>query len=265
MPLLCGIFRGDPLPFLFLQDVQGVPAVTKHGHQVAFGILASRKSLLGPGNKYPLRYPAPVDLYKAAAARGALNIVHYSAEDSEGLGAALVYAVRLVEQDGGPHVHGVQVNVPMPDRAELEKFARIYPQKRVVLQVGEKALRWSAHNASTLCLNLTQYAWVVTDVLLDGRVEGKPMDPTMLAYYVAAIHTFAPHLGIGVAGGLCAETMVGTTAELLEAFPNLSVCAEGALRDDAPGGGRLVLDKARAYVLRAREVFDGGKPPAQAN
>lgn len=234
-------------------------SITRHGHQLAFGVLVSRKTLYGPGNKYPNRYPVIDEAWRAVAPFGALTFIHYSQDTDEHLGSALIDAVNRIEREGRP-VHGVQVNVHMPRREELEAFARRHPKKRVVLQLGPKVVN-TRTPAETLCSLLLQYGWVVSDVLLDGSAgTGRDMDPVVTAYYVAALDHFAPHLGIGVAGGLCEEKLSGDVERLLQVYRKLSVDAEGGVRDDGPGGGLLVHDKARRYVDRSRRIFN--TPPA---
>ena len=237
-------------------------SITRHDHRLAFGVLVSRKTLYGPGNKYPNRYPLIDNAWRAVAPFGAQTFVHYSQDTDEHLGTALIDAVNKIERDGRP-VHGVQVNVHMPKRAELEAFARRYPHKRVVLQLGPKVIN-AKTPAETICALLLQYGWLVTDVLIDGSAgTGKDIDATIAAYYVAALDHFAPHLGIGIAGGLCEDLLSGDVARLLHHFPRLSVDAEGALRDGGECGGLLVHDKARRYVRRSRSILNGAPKAAE--
>lgn len=229
--------------------------LTGFGHELALGVLVSRKTLTGEGNKYPLRYLPIADAWKGTAPYGAKTFVHYSQDDGDGLGDALVDAVAKVERTGR-EVHGVQVNVHLPGREHLAYFARTCPDKRIILQFGPRMVGGDMPTAATLSY-LLQYGWSVTDVLIDGSAgTGRPLDVVKLAELVASISTLAPHLGIGIAGGLCEETLYGTVERLLVEYPRLSLCAEGALRDDAPGGGNLVIPKALAYVKRAQAIFE---------
>ena len=236
----------------------GAPTFTSHGHLLAFGVLVSRKTLYGPGNKYPNRYPTMDAAWRGVAPYGAVTFVHYSQDTDEHLGSALIDAVNRVESSGA-EVAGVQVNVHMPRRAELEAFARRYPDKRIILQLGPMIWR-GQFPPETVCTALLQYGWIVTDVLLDGSAgTGKDLDLLATARYVAALDHFAPHLGIGIAGGLCEEKLTGDVERFLQVYRRLSVDAEGAIRDGAEGGGRLVYDKARRFVHRARAILDA--PP----
>ena len=54
-----------------------------------------------------------------------------------------------------------------------------------------------------------------------------------------------------IAGGLCAEA-VPDVAHLIRS--GSSIDAEGRLRDDAPDGGNLDLERVRAYLQAAAEA-----------
>ncbi len=225
----------------------------KHG--LALGILVSEKTLRGDGNKYPNRYPTPAydRAWRAAARDGALNFVHYCADSSEKLGSSLVDAVRAVEQNGRK-VHGVQVNVGWPDSDQLRMFTNAYPNKRIILQVmGDPADEWTQYIGDYLA---DRYAWVITDVLLDGSGgRGKPIDVEAIAPVVSRLAKEMPHLGVGIAWGL-AGVFSKELMMLLRTYPHLSIDAEGALRDDvADGGGHLNLDKVVDYLTAARAIF----------
>lgn len=140
--------------------------LTPRGHLLALGILTSRKTLYGEGNKYPLRYPQKDALELAAAPPEVpvLNVLHHFQEEDVGRVDAVRDAIALVERSG-KRVHAVQVNStewPMP--STIANIARL--GRRVILQVrthwyksGRDLARW-----------MQQYAWVVDDVLLGGKV-----------------------------------------------------------------------------------------------
>jgi len=252
-----GVMDADPLLDRVFSSVSRRTESIARAHGLTFGVLVSEKTLYGAGNKYPNRYPAPANdrAWRAAARHGALNFVHYNADTDEKLGAALVDAVLAVEQSGRT-VHGVQVNVHWPDPGQLRFFAANFPQKRVVLQVrSDLAGGWS--NPEALRADLAKhYAWVVTDVLLDSSGgAGVRFDHEKMAPVVNHLTKEMPHLGIGIAGGLCASALADMQA-MLRTFPHISIDAEGALRDNvADGGGHLNLDKVVGYLSAARIVF----------
>lgn len=254
---ISGVMDADPLLDRIFESVTTRTEQIAGRHGLALGILVSEKTLSGEGNKYPNRYPTPAfdRGWKAAARHGALNFVHYCADSNEGLGRSLVNAVLAVEQSGRV-VHGVQVNVRWPDPEELRKFTDNFPSKRVILQVmSDLAGGWSPGLiASDL---VKHYAWVVTDVLLDGSGgRGRGLDVDVLAPVVSHLRKNLPHLGIGVAGGLCGEAFTRELTLFLRTYPNISIDAEGALRDDvADRGGHLNMDKVVDYLAAARDVW----------
>ena len=69
----------------------------------------------------------------------------------------------------------------------------------------------------------------------------------VLREYLATIQAKELGVGLGVAGGLCAERLYLLDG-LLDEFPNLSIDAEGRLRD---ANDQLDLSAAKDYVLGA--------------
>ena len=65
-----------------------------------------------------------------------------------------------------------------------------------------------------------------------------------------ALRNTYPHLGIGIAGGLSADTLPHI-AGLLQEIPDLSIDAEGQLRDE---NDHLDVNKAVRYVLAASRM-----------
>lgn len=207
------------------------------------GVLVSAKTLRGQKNRYPLRYP-PVEsishLFEAGGPN-ALNLIHYcdSAPPSWGVLADL-------RELGGPHLHGFQFNVAWPEHGTIGKlvdgFLSLcgeYP--RIVLQVRPGFAR--KYNA---------FPFGATDVLLDGSGgRGTPMDVSWIEEASTWFREHLPCYKIGFAGGLDADALSvagpqSTVARLIRA--GASTDAEGRLRDDAPGGGRMDMAKVAAYI-----------------
>ncbi|WP_437310092.1 hypothetical protein [Sorangium sp. So ce388] len=221
------------------------------GRQLMVGVLASEKTLAGKTNRWWRRYP------KIESIAGifidsprCLNLVHYGADTPPDATTLL----RLFEL-AGPLCHGFQFNGAWPYRADLfrlhEAAAHRGRDLRVVLQCrweGPSDLVWLT------VPSMAHYAGLVTDVLADASGgTGKPLERRHVDVWrenVATGWRDRP-IGIGVAGGLCAEAIPGV-ADLLRA--GASCDAEGRLRDDADGGGRLDHERARAYLAAAAEA-----------
>jgi hypothetical protein len=214
------------------------------------GVLASEKTLAGQKNRYWRRYP------RVESISGlwmddprCLNLVHYGADTPPDVDTLL----RLFEL-AGPLCHGFQFNGAWPYRADLfrlhEAAAHRGRDLRVVLQV-----RVPAHlgTATVTWPSRAHYAGLFSDVLLDASGgEGRAFDYAYADTWVEECRSrLGDKIGVGVAGGLCAETLA-TVAPLLS--DGISCDAEGRLRDGADGGGRLDLDRAKAYLDAAAEA-----------
>lgn len=247
------------------------------------GVLTSQKVLAG--GERNARSPAAGDiaeLFQTARQAGlrprapweslvvprTLNMIHYFTKDTTDLGEQLLRACA----HGGETCDGVQVNVPWPDPEQLLHFLNCGGWERVALQIGPRAMVHDS-TAEDLTRTLRAYEGIITDVLLDMSAgRGLPIDAERARGWSAAIREAFPDLGIGIAGGLCAETLVMSYCEECQwrregvcpghgAIPDLirshglSIDAEGRLRNDRD---ELDLDKARAYLAAAAPLVCGG-------
>ncbi|MBI4437708.1 hypothetical protein HY631_02035 [Candidatus Uhrbacteria bacterium] len=210
------------------------------------GVLVNSKTLRGVRHARPFRYP----LIERVAGlfhphRRAVNLIHYATDDPQALSVQLEELVYR----GGKHLDGFQLNQCWPDPRTI----RLPKGLRVVLQIGSHALSEVQKDPDLLSQRLSEYSGVVTDVLIDdsgGR--GIPMDARLANDYVRAIFLEHPQLGIGVAGGLCAQSLRSLQA-LVNRFPTLSVDAEGRLRTPED---HLDLEEMRRYIVVADKLFD---------
>lgn len=213
------------------------------GRKLMVGVLVSAKTLRGEANRYPRRYPLPEDISGIFVDDPrCLNLVHFASDEPP----AMMTLLRLFEA-GGPLCQGVQFNVTWPHPGDLLALRTAYyaigREPRLVLQAKPKPGDGSAWRPIA-----ERYGGVVTDVLLDGSGgRGEALKPWSAAVVVEELGAAWGNIGIGVAGGFCAEALPGV-AKLLH---DVSVDAEGRLRDDTPDGGNLDLSKVRAYLQTA--------------
>lgn len=207
------------------------------------GVLVSAKTLRGQTNRYPLRYPTVdriADLF-AAGGPNALNLIHYC--DTAPPTWDVIAELREV---GGPRLHGFQFNGAWPEPETLGKLVDGFLSlcgecPRIVLQVRPGFAR--KYNA---------FPFGVTDVLLDGSGgRGTPLDVAWIEEASTWFRRYLPGYNVGIAGGLEAESLTApaltpTVERLIRA--GASTDAEGRLRDDAPGGGRMDMAKVAAYI-----------------
>jgi hypothetical protein len=248
--------------FVSREEVDFALSCLPAGLTLMCGVLASSKTLCGHTNKYPQRYPKAEDIAAIFSDDPrCLNLVHVATDStpSEVDGRLIPPFIDMLrgQRAGGPLYHGVQINCLRPPikRSDLVSFVDAFPKARVVLQIGP---RWLAAKLNKPFLSGTGgVSSLASDILLDvsgGR--GTALDAAKAAGMVRALRRELVHWGlncrIGIAGGLCAEALP-TIAPLVREH-GLSIDAEGRLRD-GDEGGVLNLDKARAYLRAAGEVF----------
>lgn len=245
-------------------------------HDLMLGVLVSSKTLCNQPNKYPRRYPLVEEVARIFVHNepGVVNLVHVctDSEPSEVDGKRIPLFVDVVRgmAAGGPLCHGFQVNTARPSWEALAEVRAGMRREglRGVLQARPRWLearldgyaRPGGHMSTLL-------PFLGVDLLIDGSGgEGRPvklddaldlvgrtlrqLDGYGVRHDGAAGPSGAPSMRIGIAGGLCAETLPGL-APLFQRHPHLSIDAEGRLRDDADGGGNLDLAKVGAYLRAA--------------
>ena len=206
------------------------------------GVLVSAKTLRGQTNRYPLRYPTVdriADLF-AAGGPNALNLIHYcdtapptwDVIAGYARSAARAFTASSLTARGRAETLGKLVDGFLSLCGECP---------RIVLQVRPGFAR--KYNA---------FPFGVTDVLLDGSGgRGTPLDVAWIEEASTWFRRYLPGYNVGIAGGLEAESLTApaltpTVERLIRA--GASTDAEGRLRDDAPGGGRMDMAKVAAYI-----------------
>lgn len=208
------------------------------------GVLVSSKTLRGIANKHPLRYPRMDAIHSIWSRRPrALNTIHFCSDMH-------TTTLRLDLNDcvfiGGDYLDAIQINVQWPNPSHLSCDASLRNVRRVILQIGSRAM--GRLFPREIAKRVADYKGVITDILIDGSGgRGVPLNPTECLPILDAIATLCPWVGLGVAGGLCDET-VDTVAPLLEKHPALNIDAEGMLRTQSDN---MDLDAMQRYLRRA--------------
>ncbi|MBI3627473.1 MAG: hypothetical protein HY220_01855 [Candidatus Sungbacteria bacterium] len=211
------------------------------------GVLASSKTLVGLTNKWPGRYPKVEDIKSIFTAHlNMVNLIHYNTDNEMG---ALGDLVRLHEL-AGPHLHGFQLNMAWPETRLLDDYRRAFGwEPRIVLQIGRRAMGEMNHDPREVSDRLEDYAGVVDDVLIDpSGGKGEPFNTESARMFLRAIAERGWDLGLGIAGGLDAQS-IQLLEPLLEEFPGLSIDAESRLRNKPADD--LNLERARLYFTEA--------------
>ncbi len=240
--------------FMSASEVAAVLGASPDWMPVGVGVLASFKTLYEGGNRHRLRYAARKDIAGIFPDHPrAENLVHYATEtQGMGLVAELVDAFNA----GGPLCHGLQVNVAWPSSEALAAFRKVKPAARIILQVKLTGAMMDGFVGA----KLYNYGGVIDGVLLDvSGGTGVELDPARIAPLVASLATLHPRIRVGIAGGLTAVrlmAMEGPLAALMTRYTWLSMDTENGVRDQAPGGGNMVLAEALAYVAMAGRIWD---------
>lgn len=220
----------------------------KH-RQLMLGVLVSTKTMMGEslGPRYPSQNTVAECL---ATAPNVLPMIHYNFSSEEFLrGSAAPQTIQLQTLHERFHAPSYQINACWPKSSALV-FSE--PSTRIVLQIGAEALRQCAHDEDRLVEKILAYL-SITDILLDiSGGKGIAFQPEQYIHLIAAVAERIPHVGIGVAGGLCADRLPDIMP-LLEQFPFLSIDAETKLR--IPENDQLHLTACRHYVDYAQHLF----------
>jgi len=214
------------------------------------GVLVSSKTMQGIPNKWPGRYPRGENIAEIFSPHPmALNLVHFNTKDPDELLAHMVAVTEL----GGENFHGFQLNIKWPSPKTLYEYKKLYPQKIIVLQCGEEALKEIEYDPNKLAATASNYEHICEYLLVDpsGGI-GKPFDTYKACCYLAVLNANTGFMGFGIAGGLSYESINELLSPIARIYPNTSIDAEGRLRDQ---NDNLDIAKAQAFVSRAYELF----------
>lgn len=124
-----------------------------------------------------------------------------------------------------------------------------------MLQVGDRSFQMIDYSPEKLAKKVKdEYADIIDYILLDTSGGlGKPFEPELMKEYLLVLKEKNPEIGLGVAGGLSSTTL-GILGPLVADFPDLSIDAEGRLRDQ---NDCLDIYLAGQYLLKSLEIFKG--------
>ena len=211
------------------------------------GVLVSNKTLNGGTNKYPNRYPKMDRIGQIFVNDSCfINMVHYYTDDQTSLCAQLEKVMSYI----GEFCNGIQLNMSWPNPNDLKRFKKNFPHKKIVLQINRMMLQEIPSRLVTRCL--ADYENLIDYVLLDASGgRGKELEIDFLLPYVDSFRNFLNGVNIVVAGGLWSSNLY-CLKPLLEIYPNLSIDAEGMLRD---GNDDLSIIKAKNYLHEAMTLL----------
>ena len=226
---------------------------------VMVGVLANDRSIRDEPVKNSKRYPAKDELGKIFVKHPkALNLIHFNTGRPSKLLDDMFYALLLA----GPDCQGLQLNIPWPSKQVLRDFQKYCQSeycKTIVLQCGKKALNEVGWSPRKLTERLKAYKGLIDYVLIDpSSGTGQEFDPYFVCACFGAIGRALPDIGLGIAGGLNAESLGRLLDPILGAFPGLgfSTDTETGVRDDQDD---FVVPEAIRYLRQANEILNRKK------
>lgn len=234
--------------------LEGVP---HHTRKLMVGVIVTWKSLrcIPMKERWAKRTPDPAllaDLFLDDPR--VVNLVHFSTE--KGHEDTILNDMLRITALAGRNFHGFQLNIPWPDIGMLKRYLEIVGHStRLVLQLGRAAVEQAGGTPDMVARKLAPYCEFVTDILFDpSGGAGMPFDVMRAFEFLDAISEEPDLLctNLGVAGGLGPHAL-DPIAQLMVAFPDLNIDAEGKLRTKE---NELDIEAARSYLAQAFALFD---------
>jgi len=215
------------------------------------GVLASYRSLRGIPMKprWAKRMPDPTTISRLFLNdERVVNLIHLSTEEETVLEDML-----KIHSLAGQNFHGFQLNIAWPQINQLISYrAAVGRGYRIVLQIGQKAMEAVGGTIQDTANKLSHYVGVIDDILFDpSGGQGKPFDTRQAYKFLSVITDKGWNIGLGVAGGLGPDSL-NLVEPLIAKFPNLSIDAEGRLRNNQ---NDLDLKAMSDYLAKALQLF----------
>ncbi len=197
------------------------------------GVMMSYKTLNNIPSRWQTVFPPKERIADIFSSKEVYNCLHYADYDGIALRENLARAISF----GGDGICAVQLDMVWPDSDEIARGVRdSHKQVEIILQIGKNAFEAVGDTPKGVVRRLGEYEGFIHRVLLDKSMgRGIGMDAQALVPFVLEIREHFPMLGIGVAGGLCAQT-IRVIEPLIKVLPDLSIDAQGKLR---PSGSAL--------------------------
>lgn len=221
--------------------------------QLHVGVMMSYKTLHGIQTKWQKAFPPNENIAGIFSSDKVYNCLHYADYDNS---PDLPRSLSLAIEKSGICVRAIQLDMVWPNPEEVwDGVDRSRKRLEVILQVGRRALDEVRNDPQTLVEKLENYEGVIHRVLLDkSGGEGRGMDAAELAVFARAIKERFPKLGLVFAGGLGPKTM-HLVEPLVKDFPNLSIDAQGRLRQSGSAIDPINWHMAAVYLEKALEIM----------
>ncbi len=226
------------------------------------GAMTSHKILHGLSTRHTIEYP-PVDNLKdifSVKDPRIVNCLHYANYDAK-RGFDLCSELSILMDCCGPHLGAIQLDMPWPEVAELQKFKNRFESVDLILQVGPDAMYTKHEDPMQIAHEVKHYVGLISHVLLDASGgEGIPIDTSLIEGYIDSIGTVGCDVQFAVAGGLGPKT-VGKVAGLVREY-GVSIDAQTALTKTGKSGDLMDITLTKLYVEYAYRLYAGTLPKA---
>ncbi|MFC1686586.1 hypothetical protein ACFLZS_01495 [Patescibacteria group bacterium] len=238
--------------FSYFQPPQGLNRL------LMLGVLVSETTLQGKENKYPNRYPKIGEIGEIFfPGEDLLNLVHYHNRTENT--ADLCEQLSRITKLAGPYFNGFQLNITWPPVSELIKFHKREPFKFIVFQVNNGVMDSVKHNPYSLESRIKEEyidgnSGLIDYILLDpSGGQGKRFDLNKTLQTIEVLREL--NLPLVVAGGLRPGNLFELLPGVCSVYPDISIDAEGGLRDNPKTTDDLNLSKVHKYINTAVKIF----------
>jgi len=242
-------------------DQKQVRVVAKVKHQpddlpLAIGVLATLGTIKDPNKIFRNRFALGKNIANIFdhGLPNCINTLHYYSPPSH-QDTLLEQMLRATEL-AGPNLNGIQLNIPWPDPKVLATYQEHHPNIFLILVVGKEALETAEHSAVHVSYRIQQdYKGLIDYTMIDASEGGSIIfNQDKLDDYFIHIRERNPDLALIITGGMSSST-VQNIVPLVKKFKNLSIDAEGRLRNAKRAGDLLILAEARNYFKNSQKIF----------
>lgn len=217
------------------------------------GVMMSRKTLYGIPTPWEQAFPRKEDIAGIFCSDEAYNCLHYAdyGYDLE-LRASLTRALSY----GGLGINALQLDMIWPEPGPVAAAVHASrKQLEVILQISSQAFDDVHNNPRELVRRLEDYESVIHGVLLDKSMgRGVGMNEEFLRPFVEELYNHAPHLGVGVGGGLGPNSL-HLLGSLPEYFPSISADAQSQIRPSGSAKDPVDWDMGADYLRKALAIL----------